>query len=77
MEWDKLWIINKKIIDFICLWYIVVILEGKVLFDFINGLEMFFIWVIFWYKKFEGVGKKVIVFIKRVWLDYVDVIVVF
>lgn len=72
MEWDKLWTINKKIIDPICPRHTAVISEGKVLLDLTNGPETPFTRVILRHKKFEGAGKKATVFTKRVWLDHAD-----
>lgn len=72
MEWDKLWTINKKIIDPICPRHTAVISEGKVLLDLSNGPDAPFTRVILRHKKFEGAGKKATVFTKRVWLDHAD-----
>lgn len=72
MEWDKLWTINKKIIDPICPRHTAVISEGKVLLHLSNGPETPFTRVILRHKKFEGAGKKATVFTKRVWLDHAD-----
>lgn len=72
MEWDKLWTINKKIIDPICPRHTAVVSEGKVLLELSNGPETPFTRVILRHKKFEGAGKKATVFTKRVWLDHAD-----
>jgi glutamyl-tRNA synthetase len=37
MEWDKLWTINKKIIDPVCPRHTAVVTEGKVLLTLSNG----------------------------------------
>ncbi|XP_024365597.1 glutamate--tRNA ligase, cytoplasmic [Physcomitrium patens] len=72
MEWDKLWTINKKIIDPICPRHTAVLSEGKVLLDLSNGPETPFTRVILRHKKYEPAGKKASVFTKRIWLDHAD-----
>jgi glutamyl-tRNA synthetase len=72
MEWDKLWTINKKIIDPVCPRHTAVISEGKVLLDLSNGPETPFTRIILRHKKYEEAGKKATVFTKRIWLDLAD-----
>ncbi|CAM6096286.1 unnamed protein product [Calypogeia fissa] len=72
MEWDKLWTVNKKIIDPVCPRHTAVYTDGKVLFDLSNGPETPFTRVIPRHKKFEGAGKKATLFTKRIWLDQAD-----
>ncbi|KAG0592616.1 hypothetical protein KC19_1G267300 [Ceratodon purpureus] len=72
MEWDKLWTINKKIIDPVCPRHTAVISEGKVLLDLSNGPETPFTRVILRHKKYEEAGKKATAFTKRIWLDLAD-----
>ena len=72
MEWDKLWTINKKIIDPVCPRHTAVLTEKKVLLDLTNGPETPFTRVILRHKKYEGAGKKATVFTKRVWLNQAD-----
>ena len=76
MEWDKLWTINKKIIDPVCPRHTAVISEGKVLLDISNGPETPFTRVILRHKKCEEAGKKSTVFTKRIWLDLADAMTV-
>lgn len=72
MEWDKLWTINKKIIDPVCPRHTAVLSEGKVLLDLSNGPETPFTRVILRHKKYEPAGKKATVFTKKIWLDHAD-----
>ncbi len=72
MEWDKLWTINKKLIDPICPRHTAVFADGKVILNLSNGPDEPFVRVIARHKKFDGAGKKATTFTKRVWLDQVD-----
>ncbi|CAK9216185.1 unnamed protein product [Sphagnum troendelagicum] len=72
MEWDKLWTINKKLIDPICPRHTAVFTDGKVILNLSNGPDEPFVRVIARHKKFDGAGKKATTFTKRVWLDQVD-----
>uniref|UniRef100_A0A7I4B2W1 GST C-terminal domain-containing protein n=1 Tax=Physcomitrium patens TaxID=3218 RepID=A0A7I4B2W1_PHYPA len=72
MEWDKLWTINKKIIDPVCPRHTAVLSEGKVLLDLSSGPETPFTRVILRHKKYEPAGKKATVFTKKMWLDHAD-----
>ncbi|XP_020590614.1 glutamate--tRNA ligase, cytoplasmic isoform X2 [Phalaenopsis equestris] len=72
MEWDKLWTINKKIIDPICPRHTAVIEERRVIFTLINGPEHPFVRVLPRHKKFEGAGNKAATYTNRIWLDYAD-----
>ncbi|XP_050221692.1 glutamate--tRNA ligase, cytoplasmic [Mercurialis annua] len=74
MEWDKLWTINKKIIDPVCPRHTAVIEEKRVLLTLTNGPENPFVRVIPRHKKYEGAGEKATTFTKRVWLDYDDAV---
>eukprot|EP00252_Welwitschia_mirabilis_P000333 TRINITY_DN10369_c0_g1_i1.p1 TRINITY_DN10369_c0_g1~~TRINITY_DN10369_c0_g1_i1.p1 ORF type:complete len:721 (-),score=128.64 TRINITY_DN10369_c0_g1_i1:353-2515(-) len=72
MEWDKLWTINKKIIDPVCPRHTAVIEEGRVLLSLTNGPEEPFVRILPRHKKYEGAGKKATTFTKRIWLDGAD-----
>lgn len=72
MEWDKLWTINKKIIDPICPRHTAVLEEGRVIFTLANGPEKPFVRVLPRHKKFEGAGNKATAYTNRIWLDYTD-----
>lgn len=72
MEWDKLWTINKKLIDPVCPRHTAVFADGKVILNLSNGPDEPFVRVIARHKKFDGAGKKATTFTKRVWLDQVD-----
>ncbi len=58
MEWDKLWTINKKIIDPVCLRHTAVINERCVLLALTNGPEEPFVRIIPRHKKYEDAGEK-------------------
>ncbi|KAF5201289.1 Glutamine--trna ligase [Thalictrum thalictroides] len=72
MEWDKLWTINKKIIDPVCPRHTAVIVEKRVLLTLIDGPEEPFVRIIPRHKKFEGAGSKATTFTKSIWLDNAD-----
>ncbi|PON69554.1 Glutamyl-tRNA synthetase, archaeal/eukaryotic cytosolic [Parasponia andersonii] len=72
MEWDKLWTINKKIIDPVCPRHTAVIEERRVLLTLTNGPEKPFVRIIPRHKKYEGAGQKATTFTRRIWLDYAD-----
>ncbi|KAE8671874.1 Phytochrome A [Hibiscus syriacus] len=72
MEWDKLWTINKKIIDPICPRHTAVIEERRLLLTLTNGPDKPFVRIIPRHKKYEGAGEKATTFTKRIWLDYAD-----
>ncbi|OVA19225.1 Glutamyl/glutaminyl-tRNA synthetase [Macleaya cordata] len=72
MEWDKLWTINKKIIDPVCPRHTAVLEERRVMLTLIDGPEKPFVRVIPRHKKFEGAGTKATTYTKRIWLDNAD-----
>ena len=72
MEWDKLWTINKKIIDPVCARHTAVLKDQHVIFTLTNGPEKPFVRILPRHKKFEGAGKKATTFANRIWLDYAD-----
>lgn len=72
MEWDKLWTINKKIIDPICPRHTAVVEEKRILLVLTNGPEEAFVRIIPRHKKYEGAGTKATTFTKNVWIDYTD-----
>ncbi|TXG57214.1 hypothetical protein EZV62_018527 [Acer yangbiense] len=72
MEWDKLWTINKKIIDPVCPRHTAVIEERRVLLTLTNGPDEPFVRIIPRHKKYEGAGEKATTFTKRIWLDHDD-----
>ncbi|GLT67632.1 hypothetical protein SLA2020_399250 [Shorea laevis] len=72
MEWDKLWTINKKIIDPVCPRHTAVIEERRVLLTLTNGPEEPFTRIIPRHKKYEGAGEKCTTFTKRIWIEHAD-----
>ncbi|KAK4838325.1 hypothetical protein QYF36_012900 [Acer negundo] len=72
MEWDKLWTINKKIIDSVCPRHTTVIEDRRVLLTLTNGPDEPFVRIMPRHKKYEGAGKKETTFTKRIWLDHED-----
>ncbi|KAK4748770.1 hypothetical protein SAY87_015356 [Trapa incisa] len=72
MEWDKLWSINKKIIDPVCPRHTVVIEERRVLLTLADGPEQPFVRIIPRHKKYEGAGEKSTTYTKSIWIDYAD-----
>ncbi|KAM3412335.1 hypothetical protein ACQJBY_003811 [Aegilops geniculata] len=76
MEWDKLWTINKKIVDPICGRHTAVLKEKCVLLTLSNGPEEPFVRILPRHKKYEGAGKKATTFANRIWLEYADASVI-
>ncbi|GAB2292316.1 hypothetical protein Dimus_026564 [Dionaea muscipula] len=72
MEWDKLWTINKKIIDPVCPRHTAVIADRRVLVTLIDGPAMPFVRIIPRHKKYEGAGEKCTTYTKRIWIDHGD-----
>ncbi|XP_057862359.2 glutamate--tRNA ligase, cytoplasmic isoform X1 [Cryptomeria japonica] len=71
MEWDKLWTINKKIIDPVCPRH-TALFENRVLLCLTNGPEEAFVRILPRHKKYEGAGNKATTYTKRIWLDGAD-----
>ena len=65
MEWDKLWTMNKKIIDLVCLRHIVVLQESHVLLCLTNGPKEPFVRVAPQHKEYEGIGKKLLLTLNK------------
>jgi len=72
MEWDKLWSINKRIIDPVCPRHTAVVAERRVLFTLTDGPDEPFVRMIPKHKKFEGAGEKATTFTKSIWLEEAD-----
>ncbi|CAL0320907.1 unnamed protein product [Lupinus luteus] len=72
MEWDKLWTINKKIIDPVCPRHTAVIAERRVLLTLTDGPDEPFVRIIPRHKKYEAAGNKATTYTKRIWIDYAD-----
>lgn len=74
MEWDKLWAINKKIIDPVCPRHTAVIEERRVLLTLSNGPDDPFVRIVPKHKKYAGAGEKETTYTKRIWIDYDDAV---
>ncbi|GJV49192.1 glutamate--tRNA ligase, cytoplasmic [Tanacetum coccineum] len=72
MEWDKLWNINKKIIDPVCPRHTAIVDEGRVLLTLKDGPETPFVRMIPKHKKYEGAGEKATTFTKKIWIEQAD-----
>ncbi|WJX38459.1 glutamate--tRNA ligase [Trifolium repens] len=72
MEWDKLWTINKKIIDPVCPRHTAVIADRRVLLTLTDGPEKSFVRIIPRHKKYEAARNKATTYTKRIWIDYAD-----
>ncbi|KAK1317991.1 hypothetical protein QJS10_CPA05g00040 [Acorus calamus] len=66
MEWDKLWTINKKIIDPICPRHTAVLEDRRVLLDLADGPKEPL------HKKYDGAGTKATTYTKKIWIEYAD-----
>lgn len=74
MEWDKLWNINKKIIDPVCPRHTAIIEEGRVVLTLVDGPLTPFVRIIPRHKKYEGAGEKATTYSNRIWLEYADAV---
>ncbi|KAK4402069.1 Glutamate--tRNA ligase, cytoplasmic [Sesamum angolense] len=72
MEWDKLWAINKKIIDPVCPRHTAVIEEKRALLILTDGPKDPFVRILAKHKKYEGAGEKAATYLNRLWIDYAD-----
>ncbi|KAJ6799508.1 glutamate--tRNA ligase, cytoplasmic-like [Iris pallida] len=72
MEWDKLWTINKKIIDPICPRHTAVLEENRVKLILMDGPGKPFVRIIPRHKKYEGAGTKATTYTNNIWIDYKD-----
>ncbi|KAL5716072.1 glutamate--tRNA ligase [Ranunculus cassubicifolius] len=72
MEWDKLWTINKKIIDPVCPRHTAVIQERRVPLTLEDGPEKSFVRIVPRHKKFEGAGSKATTYAKTIYIEYAD-----
>ncbi|DBA68340.1 TPA: hypothetical protein ACH3X2_013650 [Trebouxia sp. C0005] len=72
-EWDKIWTMNKKVIDPVCGRHTAVLKCSKVLLRLSNGPDEPEVTILPRHKKFEGAGKKATTKTKEVWLDAEDV----
>ncbi|KFK26423.1 hypothetical protein AALP_AA8G246500 [Arabis alpina] len=72
MEWDKIWSINKKIVDPVCPRHTAVIDKRRVLLTLTNGPDEPFVRLIPKHKKFEGAGDKATTFTKSIWIEGAD-----
>ncbi|CAI7793527.1 unnamed protein product [Closterium sp. NIES-53] len=72
MEMDKLWTINKKLIDPVCPRHTAILLAARVPLILTNGPEAPFVRVLPRHKKHPPAGMKATVFARRVWLEGAD-----
>ncbi|CAI5497800.1 unnamed protein product [Closterium sp. Naga37s-1] len=72
MEMDKLWTINKKLIDPVCPRHTAILLAARVPLTLTNGPEAPFVRVLPRHKKHPPAGMKATVFSRRVWLEGAD-----
>ncbi|KAL9239658.1 hypothetical protein vseg_013960 [Gypsophila vaccaria] len=72
MEWDKLWTINKKIVDPVCARHTAVVEEHRVLITLTDGPEVPFCRIIPRHKKYEAAGEKCTTYTKNIWIEYAD-----
>ncbi|KAF8661523.1 hypothetical protein HU200_056943 [Digitaria exilis] len=76
MEWDKLWTINKKIVDPVSARHTAVLKDQRALLTLTNGPEEPFVRILPRHKKYEGAGNKATTFTNRIWLEYADASVI-
>ncbi|KAK4278739.1 hypothetical protein QN277_016542 [Acacia crassicarpa] len=74
MEWDKLWSINKKIIDPVCPRHTAVVTEKRVLLTLTDGPEKPFVRITPRHKKYKGAGEKATTYTNQIWIDHADAV---
>jgi glutamyl-tRNA synthetase len=67
MERDKLWTINKKMIDPVCARHTALLKGQHVLLSLTNGSEDKFIRILPRHKKYEGAGNNNTTLTNRIW----------
>ncbi|MCL7028763.1 hypothetical protein MKW94_018983 [Papaver nudicaule] len=72
MEWDKLWTINKKMIDPFCARHTAVVEKRRVMLTLINVSEKPFFRVLPRHKKCVDAGTKITTYANQIWLDNGD-----
>lgn len=72
MEWDKLWTLNKRIIDPVCPRHVAVTDAGRVLITLENGPVTPEIVSVPKHKKYAPAGVKATTRMSQIWLDAVD-----
>lgn len=71
-SWEKLWSINKRLIDPVCPRHTAVDVEGKVPMRLLDGPQTLEVVVIPKHKKYPEAGKKVMNRSADIWLDQAD-----
>ena len=77
MEWDKLWSINKRIIDPICPRHTAVLEDRRVMLSLTNGPVEAIVRILPRHKKFKDAGDKSVYYTKNIWIDYADAVSIF
>jgi glutamyl-tRNA synthetase len=72
MEWEKLWTLNKRIIDPVCPRHVAVADKGKVLVIITNGPSYPEVVSVAKHKKFPPAGVKATTRTSQIWLDVED-----
>ena len=72
MEMDKLWTINKRIIDPVCPRHTAVLLQGRALLTLTDGPDAPFTRVVPKHKKHPPAGHKATLYSRRIWMDGAD-----
>ncbi|KAK1364816.1 hypothetical protein POM88_040377 [Heracleum sosnowskyi] len=75
MEWDKLWTINKKIIDPVCPRHCprhTAVSAERVMMMLSDGPDDPFVRIIPRHKKYPGAGDKATTYTKSIWIDLAD-----
>lgn len=76
MEWDKMWSINKRIIDPVCPRHTAVFEDHRVLVTLTNGPIEPYVCIIPRHKKCKEAGSKGTLYTKNIWIDYADALCV-
>ncbi|GIM07727.1 hypothetical protein Vretimale_11813, partial [Volvox reticuliferus] len=71
-EWDKIWTINKKLIDPVCPRHTAIEVDGRVLLTLEDGPAEPEVVMVPRHKKYPPAGKKALTRANQIWLEQVD-----
>ena len=72
MEWEKLWSLNKRLIDTVCPRHVAITLSGRVLLNLVNGPTAPEVVSIPKHKKYAPAGVKATTRMSSIWLEAND-----
>lgn len=72
MEWEKLWTLNKRVIDPVCPRHVAVVDQGRVLLTLLNGPATPEVVSVPRHKKHPPAGTKSTTRMSQIWLEQID-----